>query len=172
MSNSFEIYHSLVYFMFFPMMALGACDSQRDSNGRRTIIDVLLALICLGGYISAHHFSIHQEGLSSLFLVSTVFLLCFCHYAYMVARSQFCAWCMDNRIVKGVVMFVGGLSLEIYVSHFCLITTKYNGIFPLNMLILLVVATALAYVVRVFSRFLGQTLSNECGYDWRKMFGL
>ena len=163
------IYHKLVHYMFFPMMLLGGCLANNSRGGRHLIVDAVFAFACLAGYVATHYAAMRCSEWPWLFIVSICFLFGFCHYAYWLSQSQFVARLME---IKVVVRLVGGLSLEIYISHFCIVTSKLNGIFPFNLLVVFAGMVALAYIVHVFGRFIGQTLSGQYGYDWRKMFSV
>lgn len=67
---------------------------------------------------------------------------------------------------------VGGLCLEVYLSHRVFLVSQLNGIFPLNLPILFAAILVLAYLVRIVSRFCTQTFDGADGYDWRKMIKL
>ena len=90
---------------------------------------------------------------------------------YKIAKSEFLL-----RLVRGplghVVMFVGGLCLDVYLSHRVFLVDGLNFMFPLNIVVLMVAAVGLAYLVRCLSRLLVQTLrADEC-YDFRSVVKL
>lgn len=64
-------------------------------------------------------------------------------------------------------MAVGGLCLEVYLSHRPFLTDALNALFPLNVPLLFVVMLLLAYVVRCVTRFIVQSLQWQGRYDWQ-----
>jgi len=72
---------------------------------------------------------------------------------------------------NAVIMVVGGLCLESYLIQLSLFTDKINGIWPLNLLIIVVVILACSYLVRCMARLFAQTFRTE-DYEWKKIFSL
>lgn len=68
-----------------------------------------------------------------------------------------------------IVMFVGGLCLESYLIQYSLFTDKMNGIWPLNLLVIVLAILLCSYVVRCAARLFGQTFRTE-PYEWKKVF--
>ena len=58
----------------------------------------------------------------------------------------------------------------IYLVQYALFTDKMNHLFPLNLLIMLVIIIAAAYVLlRCMARIFAQTFKAE-DYNWREVF--
>lgn len=83
-----------------------------------------------------------------------------------------CSWMRRAYCSKWgnvIIMFVGGLCLESYLIQYYLFTDRMNGIWPLNLLIIVVVILACSYLVRCMARIFSQTFRTE-DYEWKKVF--
>lgn len=74
---------------------------------------------------------------------------------------------MGNRII----MIVGGLCLESYLIQGVLFTDKMNGIWPLNLLVIILAILVCSYIVRCVARIFVQTFRSE-NYEWKRIFSL
>ena len=102
-------------------------------------------------------------------LVSVIFLVASIVFLYMLSNSKILMSLIKSE--RGRYMtFVGGLCLEVYLSHRVLLGDWLNGIFPVNIPVLFVGIMLIAYAVRVAVRFLLQTFDERTGYEWRKIF--
>ena len=71
-----------------------------------------------------------------------------------------------SKCLYGMMLFVGGLCLEMYLSYGFIRTTMFNWAFPLNIPINFVLALAFAYFIRCLARMFQQTFQKE-DYDWK-----
>ena len=76
---------------------------------------------------------------------------------------------MENRYVSTIVLFVGGLSLEMYLIGWRAKMFMFTEYFPLCYICGFVVSLALSYLVRCVARFVGQTFC-EGAYDYIAIF--
>lgn len=70
-----------------------------------------------------------------------------------------------------IIMTISGLCLESYLIQYSVFTTKLNGIFPLNLPIMVIVVLIVSYVCRCLARVFSQTFGVG-EYDWRKVFAV
>ena len=85
-----------------------------------------------------------------------------------------CSWM--KRIYQSkwgniIIMIVGGLCLESYLIQYSLFTDKLNGIWPFNIIIIVLVILLCSYFVRCFARLFAQTFRTE-DYEWKKIISL
>lgn len=71
-----------------------------------------------------------------------------------------------SKCLYGMMLFVGGLCLEMYLSYGFIRTTMFNWAFPLNVPLDFVLALAFAYFIRCLARTFQQTFQKE-DYDWK-----
>ncbi len=77
----------------------------------------------------------------------------------------------QSKIGNFVIMIVGGLCLESYLIQDSLFTDKMNGLWPLNLFIIVVVILLCSYIVRCVARWFAQTSRTE-DYNWKMIFSL
>ena len=70
-----------------------------------------------------------------------------------------------------IIMTISCLCLESYLIQYSVFTTKMNGIFPLNLPIMVIVVLIVSYVCRCLARVFSQTFGVG-EYNWRKVFAL
>lgn len=76
-----------------------------------------------------------------------------------------------NKYGHLIIMTISGLCLESYLIQYSVFTTKMNGIFPLNLPIMVIVILIVSYICRCLARVFSQTFGVE-EYDWKKVFTL
>lgn len=100
-------------------------------------------------------------------------------FPLMGITVYFYKWCncdgmkrlYQSKWGNAVIMIVGGLCLESYLIQQVLFTDKMNGIWPLNLVIIVFVVLFCSYVVRCMARWLAQTFRTE-NYEWKIIFSL
>ena len=110
-----------------------------------------------------------MEMLQHLELLSLIPLLGITFYLYKLCNTETMKKLYYNKYTGAAIKFVGGLCLEIYLVQYALFTDKMNHLFPLNLLIMLLIIIAAAYVLRCMARVFAQTFKAE-DYDWREVF--
>lgn len=73
------------------------------------------------------------------------------YYGYNVASYKWTDWCFGKRFLGKGISLVAGLTLEIYIVQFMLITNKWNSVFPLNIIIVFVIICMAAYLLMVMT---------------------
>lgn len=156
------------YFLF---MLLGASLGITDKQGWKFSLakDGLKFIGCTVVYYGMLIVSRRYEVLQHLELLSLVPLLGITYYLYRLCNTDAMKSLYYNRYTGPVIKFVGGLCLEIYLVQTPLFTDKMNHLFPLNLLIMLLIIIAAAYVLRCLARIFAQTFKAE-DYCWREVF--
>lgn len=108
------------------------------------------------------------ETLQHLELLSLLPLLGITFYLYKICNTDTMKKLYDNRYTGAVIRFVGGLCLEIYLIQGALFTDKMNHLFPLNLLLMLIIIVAAAYLLRCAARIFAQTFKAE-DYNWKEV---
>ena len=104
-------------------------------------------------------------------IVSLIPLLDICYSLYKLCNTGLVLQLYNKSWLHGVVFFIGGLCLEIYLCQYLLfryIADWFNFLFPLNILIGFVVIISFAYGLHIVSKFWSQTFSDK-NYDWKAM---
>lgn len=91
---------------------------------------------------------------------------------YRLCNSNFANELYNKKWTHAIIMFVGGLCLEIYIVQPPLLHTfPMTEIFPLNILVIFAMIIACAYILKVLSRVWQQTF-REAEYDWKEIVKL
>ena len=103
-------------------------------------------------------------GFEWLQLTTIPMLSLIMYFFYKISKSPFMLHLTQGPIGY-IVMAVGGLCLEVYLSHRVFLSDSLNHLFPLNIVILMLTSVVLAYCVRCLSRLMVQTLCVDERYD-------
>lgn len=85
----------------------------------------------------------------------------FVYYGYKVASYKWTDWCLGKRFLGKGISLVAGLTLEIYIVQFMLITNKWNSVFPLNIVIVFAIICLAAYLLKVMTAAFLSLLSKD-----------
>lgn len=85
----------------------------------------------------------------------------FVYYGYKVASYKWTDWCFRKKLLGKGISLVAGLTLEIYIVQFMLITNKLNSVFPLNIVIVFAVICLAAYLLKVMTAAFLSLLSKD-----------
>lgn len=90
-------------------------------------------------------------------------------FFYMLCRTTYAKRLYNNKRACSVVMFVGGLCLEIYLVQPPIIKTfAMPHLFPLNVAVVVTIILLGAYCLKCISRMWEQTF-KEADYDWKEV---
>ena len=156
-------------------MILGGMIAYRKSDAGKQYSFGVLLMICLLEvviYQVLHHSVIHNWGHPVGFVGCTLILYLLCYHLYLLSQSKIMVAILNRPILRMMVVGIAGLSLEIYMSHFILITSRLNWLFPLNLPLVFLAMLIMAYCVRTLGRFILQTMSEAENYSWRSIFKL
>lgn len=154
-----------------PMLTGAIVGLNRGRFAPRAFLDGLCLAVCIAGYYGLEFLALRTAGCEWMQLLTIPFLSGAMVCLYKLANSRIA---LAFRVCRAgaVAVAVGGLCLEVYLSHRVFVTDRFNGLFPLNIAGIFAASVLLAYVVSVASRFLSQTLDGRDGYDFRAMLRL
>ena len=144
----------MYYFLF--MLLGGIMANNRD----KYLFKPMYVLLLIGSGIIWYLFMALFQN-SWLIALSLVPLLGICYYGYLTFTSKFFSSLMNRKVVGSVIYIIGALSLESYLIQFYLFTDKMNGLFPLNIPLMILIVLCSAYMLKMFSSFIHQTLQKE-----------
>lgn len=160
------------WLLFFDFMLLGAKMGKEEIVIKsKPVIDaclLLLSIICFYALFFVG-FRINSMYFSQYF--SFIPLLCAVYYFYKVGLSGWAKKLYESKVGNFFVRFVGGLSLEIYVVQYFLLTDKMNSLFPLNIVLMYVIIFIVAYFTRCLARLISQTF-KDTPYDWKHIISV
>lgn len=163
------------YFMwsyyFIPMMLGAVVGLNREKMRVRPFGDSMGFCGSVALYYVLWKYALGHAGLEWLQLASIPFLSLSMLFLYRLANAPVSLRFMSGA--GGVVMAaIGGLCLEVYLSHLMVLTDCWNAYFPFNLMLMFVGVLFTAYFVRCLSRLLREICSESPGFDWGKIFRL
>ena len=93
------------------------------------------------------------------------------YYFYKICNAECFERIYNTRYGRMIVLTVSGLCLESYLIQHYLLTDKLNGIFPLNISLIMLLILAVSYICRCLARIFSQTFRTE-DYEWKKIFAI
>lgn len=85
----------------------------------------------------------------------------FIFYIYKVASYPWCISLFQTSKLKWIFLMIASLTLEIYIVQFHIITDKFNALFPLNTIIVFILISISAYILKVITSLFLQLLSSS-----------
>lgn len=156
----------IYYFLFMLMGAIVATRGHRESSFYKNSLLCFLSLVFY--YVFMWLFKI-DAWWCKFQMFSLIPLLSFIYYAYQTANSDIVTNIISKPILGKFIFIISSLTLEIYLVQYALFTNSYNSIWPLNILILYLCITAMAYVLKCASSIFSQ-LFNDTPFSWRSIF--
>lgn len=165
------LFNRMVYILPF---LLGAFVSRRrDTLRLRPFWDPCLAIVMILSFYLFYFLAGKYAMITRCQIVIVLPLLGFVYFFNKTVSSGFFAKVMGCRIVSAFVLFVGGLSLEMYLIGSAVKRWVPLLPFPLGYVIGFVSSLALSYFVRSAGRMFSQTFippKLQDGYDWKAIF--
>ena len=173
--SSRGIYGITTLFRWLPysaFMLFGAwMGVKRNGLKFKAKLDFMLMLVCLilfyGVQLAAKKYPI----VAPYQIVTLLPLLGIVFYFWKWCNANFWKKMYSKKYGHLLIMTISGLCLESYLIQYSVFTTKLNGIFPLNLPIMVVVVLVVSYVCRCLARAFSQTFGPE-EYNWKKVFAL
>ena len=155
---------------YFAAMLLGAwVGMKRKDLKYNGLHDFVIFAACLVTFYAIQFAAKKYPVVAPWQIVTLLPLMGIVVYFYKWCNNKLFSRIYQSRWGNRVVMFVGGLCLESYLIQYSLFTDKMNGIWPLNILIIIVTILACSYMVRCISRAFSQTFRTE-EYEWKEVF--
>lgn len=100
-------------------------------------------------------------------IISILFLIGMLYYLFNITTITF----FKKKYISKIVFIISSLCLECYLVQKYIITDYFNYLFPINLLIISLITLVLAYLVKILTNIIDQTLSLN-PYNWEKIFKL
>lgn len=158
----------LKWVFFFLFMLLGAIvgKNPKTISGTKSLILLVLSFITYYAIIIP---SQRYDKINDLQLVSLIPLLGITYFTYSLFNCNKAKQLFNKKYLNNVIMFIGGLCLEIYLIQNPLLKIDLGLSYPANYIIMFIMIIVGAYILRCLARIFSQTFSKE-DYDWRKVF--
>lgn len=147
--------NNLRYFIYFPFMCFGAYLGLHREMLKYRHYHFWLTIL---SFILWYVFNSFRNELQ---LVSILMSFPFLFGLYSLGNSPILIKFLSFRSINKIIVFCGGLCLEVYLIQFSLITDKFNNIFPLNIPLIFVIVLTAAYLLHILSKLFLQTFKTE-----------
>lgn len=157
---------------YFGAMSLGAIIGlKRKDLKYNAWLDFLKLFVCMALFYSIQFAAKIYRPMAPLQVVTLLPLMGITVYFYKWCNAGWMKRVYDSKWGNWMIMIIGGLCLESYLIQNSLFTDKMNGIWPLNLIIIVIVILICSYMVRCMARWFAQTFRTE-DYEWKKIFAL
>lgn len=170
-TNSYHMYrnHTFRYYYWFPFMLMGAfIGSKNIVFKKRGWYDAIVSLFCIGLHLAFLMACTMWQFLCPYQMLSLIPLMGACIFMYKMAQADIFKRLMTSKIGYGI-QAIASLCLESYIVQYVLFTDKMNGIFPLNLVIVMIAVFMLAYIIRTCGRIFKQIFEKE-EFRWNEIF--
>ena len=138
---------------YFGAMLLGAyIGTKRKELKYLPWLDFVKLAVCLTVFYGIQFGAKLYRPMAPWQIVTLVPLMGVVVYFYKCCHAIWLTLVYQSKYGHWIIMFVGGLCLESYLIQYSLFTDKMNGIWPLNLLIIVGVILVCSYLVRCAAR--------------------
>jgi peptidoglycan/LPS O-acetylase OafA/YrhL len=168
--SNFSMYgHTyLKWVFFFLAMLLGAIVGKKGVviSGKKSVFFLFVSVLL---YYAIVITSLHNDSYNDIQILSLIPLLGITLFMYTLCNCNTAQKLFKNRYINWVVMFVGGLCLEIYLIQTPLLKLDLGVPFPVNYIVMFALIIVSAYILRCCARIFSQTF-NKQDYNWVEIF--
>ena len=153
---------------FFLFMLLGAIVGKKSVaiSGKKSIAIFIISIMV---YYAIAIMSQRNETVNKIQLISLIPLLGTILSTYTLCNCNKAKELFNNRTLNNIIMFVGGLCLEIYLIQIPLLKIDLGLPFPANYVTMFALIISSAYILRCLARIFSQTF-NKQDYNWKEVF--
>ena len=157
---------------YFGAMLLGAIIGLRRKELKYNAWwDFVKLVLCVAVFYSIQFAAKMYRPVAPWQVVTLLPLMGITVYFYKWCNAAWMKRIYDSKWGNWMIMVIGGLCLESYLIQGALFTDRMNGIWPLNLLVIVLVILLCSYLVRCMARLFAQTFRTE-DYEWKKVFSL
>lgn len=158
----------LKWVFFFLAMLLGAIigKSRKIMGEKKSLIISVASIIA---FYAILFMSASKPIANKLQIISLVPLLALTYSTYSLFNGKTALKLFCSKSVYFIVMFVGGLCLEIYITQITLLRYDLGLPFPVSYFAMFAIIIISAYLLRCCARCLMQTF-NKQDYNWKEIF--
>lgn len=169
-SDSFFMYRGgyFRYTYWFVFMLVGAYigSGKLKYKKRNTMFDVLMLFICILFHYGFSFGAIKSTTISHFQIVSLIPLMGVVIYLYKISKRI--TYYLHSNITK-YICFISGLCLETYLVQYSFFTDRWNNLFPLNILIVIIIILIVAYITKCLGKMFAQIFNGD-DINWKNMF--
>ena len=157
---------------YFGAMLLGAyVGMKRKELKYNGGLDSFKLFVCLALFYSMQFVAKIHRPIAPWQVVTLLPLMGIVYYFYKCCNVSWLSAVYHTKWGNWLIMVIGGLCLESYLIQGALFTDKMNGIWPLNLVVIVIFILFCSYIVRCGARLFVQTFRTE-DYEWKKILDL
>lgn len=159
-------YHTDWHFIcHFSVMVLGAWAYMKRECVCQSLHfkkDLFLLMLSFIAYFLILKIGKGQIGLRYYEQIASLLPLhSFCYYMFKVASGGWTEKLFRIPVLGRLSTLISSLTLEIYIVQFMLITDRFNALFPINTIIVMIGIIIAAYLLKVLVSLFLQVMSSE-----------
>jgi len=156
-------YRWAVYLLF---MLLGAIMGKQRENIKQFNIwlSIILTVTCMALWYGI----VYLFEKSILQIISIIPMIGVAFFTYCIGKSKPIDRLMHTNVLGNIIISIGALCLESYLIQKMIITDSWNGLFPLNIPIIMILVLIAAYVAKVLSNLIGQIFDSQ-PLNWKSV---
>lgn len=156
------------WILFFLVMLQGAIIGKKyyRMNTKKAIVLLFVSILL---YYAVIIISQRCEMIKDISIMSIIPLLSIMLCTYKICNSNKVKLLLNNKYINRIIMFVGGLCLEIYLIQIPLLKLELGLPFPVNYFVMFILIISSAYILRCCARIFSQTF-NKDNYNWFEVF--
>lgn len=154
---------------YFSFMLLGTITALRQHNTYSmkksliySILHLVLYYVCMAIY-KIDDFFCHFQIVSLLPLLAAIY------WIYQLCNTEKVSSLLSKKYIGWSIIFISGLTLEIYMVQYALFTNRFNYMFPSNIILIYIVIFITAYFLKCLSRIFTMIFSEK-QLDFKDIF--
>ena len=169
--DDFRIYgdNYFKWIAFFIVMLSGAIAGKSQHKECSAVKSGVILITSTIAFYAILMFTTRIPAIFNLQILSIIPLILITYYTYRLCNSSFAIKFLNSKVLNWIVMFVGGLCLEVLITQGILIRLNIGLKFPLNYIATFLLIIIFAYITRCVSRLFVQTF-REKEYNWKEIF--
>lgn len=135
---------------YFQIFLFGGWVASRNASMKYNFKkDLVLFLLFYGAFNISKIYIKGHTSLYPLQILSPLCLLPAIYYLFKIFDSGLASKIIHNKVLSPAVFIISGLTLEIYLVQFSIITNNYNSWFPGNIPLILAVILLSSYLLKI-----------------------
>ena len=157
-------YRWAIYLLF---MLLGAIMGKNREKIRpmNFWLAILLTAVCIVVWYGLAYLL----TTSWLLIVSVLPLMGVAVFMYYIGKSKPLGKLFHTKVGGPILITIGALCLESYLIQKMIITDRWNGLFPLNIPLIMICVLIASYCAKLLSNLITQIFDSQA-LDWKKVF--
>lgn len=160
---------------YFGFMLLGAWTGMKRKISCNKVkcrwSDIVLLMLSLIVFYGVQFMAKKNTEIAPYQIVTLIPLAGIIFYFYKLCNAKWFERIYNTRYGEVAILAVSGLCLESYLIQYSILTGRFNGIFPLNIPLMMLLILIVSYICRCLARIFSQTFRTE-DYEWKKIFAI